>query len=215
MRMRRIPKGISLGFMRENLTTENKTLSYDLWVCEFLITQELFSQYMNNEKPSYFNHAANLPVEYVTWHDAAMFANALSRSENLPRAFEYKDGWFLCVSDYTNSKGYRLPTDEEHSFYAKDSYDVSQNGAMLDYSWNQQNSKGKTHPVGLKLPNKWGLYDTLGNVYEKTAEGSCLGGYFGSDLRYGGRSLSCMDKENISMNTRSRSVGFRLVMTKH
>ena len=39
-------------------------------------------------------------------------------------------------------------------------------------AWWENNSDGQTHPVGQKLPNAWGLYDTLGNVWEW-----CLGVY--------------------------------------
>ena len=31
-------------------------------------------------------------------------------------------------------------------------------------AWHWHNSGGRTHPVGEKMPNAFGLYDTLGNV---------------------------------------------------
>ena len=35
-----------------------------------------------------------------------------------------------------------------------------------DYAWYRDNSGGKTHKVGRKQPNGWGLYDMSGNVWE-------------------------------------------------
>jgi len=38
---------------------------------------------------------------------------------------------------------------------------------LNEYAWNQHNSDGHSHPVGLKKPNPFGLYDMYGNVCER------------------------------------------------
>jgi formylglycine-generating enzyme required for sulfatase activity len=39
-----------------------------------------------------------------------------------------------------------------------------------EFAWYRRNSEGKTHPVGQKLPNAWGIHDMLGNVLEWCGE---------------------------------------------
>ena len=39
-----------------------------------------------------------------------------------------------------------------------------------DYAWFKDNAGGKSHPVGQKKPNPWGLYDIYGNVNERISD---------------------------------------------
>jgi formylglycine-generating enzyme len=67
---------------------------------------------------------------------------------------------------YCKWAGGRLPTEAEWQHAALAGSSVDPYGPPDEVAWYQGNSDDKTHPVGQKKPNSWGLYDTLGNVWE-------------------------------------------------
>jgi len=61
---------------------------------------------------------------------------------------------------------YRLPSEAEWEYAARAGAADPARASLGDYAWFADNSDDESHPVGLKKPNAWGLYDMLGNVRE-------------------------------------------------
>ena len=97
--------------------------------------------------PSRFKGADN-PVESVSWNDAAAFCEKLSAGTGHAFRLPTEAEW-----EYACRAGISRPY-----FYVHD--------RCSRYAWNNLNSGGHTHPVGLKLPNAFGLNDMYGNVAE-------------------------------------------------
>ena len=69
----------------------------------------------------------------------------------------------------------RLPTEAEWEYAcragSKTEWFFGDDPTKLgDYAWYKDNDDKKAHPVGLKKPNPWGLYDMCGNVFERVAD---------------------------------------------
>ncbi|GBR77021.1 hypothetical protein NO2_1481 [Candidatus Termititenax persephonae] len=96
---------------------------------------------------------------------------------------------------------------------------------MNKYAWYSNNSSNKTHVVGQKEPNAYGLYDVLGNVWELGGEwgnsGICVGGAFDDNkYYYYGHYNYNESKEHpkgyiprLANKSRESNVGFRVVRT--
>ena len=134
------------------------------------VTQGEWQAVMGSNTSEFKNCGANCPVEQVNWDDAVGYANGLSRREGLPECYA---GSTLTGLD---CRGYRLPTEAEWEYAARAGTTAATYGNLGSVAWvstisfSNDKSKSTTHPVGQKLPNAWGLYDMLGNVWEWTGD---------------------------------------------
>ncbi|MDX1963033.1 MAG: SUMF1/EgtB/PvdO family nonheme iron enzyme [Pirellulales bacterium] len=162
MKLMPIPKGQlqmgSGGSSRFKEARHEVTITRDYYMGAFEVTQGQYLKLIGNN-PSHFQgyqvgDSSNHPVDQVSWEDAVEFCKKLSE---LPE-------------EKAAGRVYRLPTEAEweHACRAGSNAPFSFGGLELadDHGWFSSNSQGKTHPVGKKDPNAWGLHDMHGNVNE-------------------------------------------------
>ena len=197
-------------------------ISRGFWLGKYAVTQAQWKLVMGSNPSRFKEFGRDCPVERVTWNDVQVFVRKLNAR--------------------TGGRSYRLPTEAEWEYAARagtatDTYagDIGQargNDPVLnEIAWYYENSGGRTHQVGQKAPNAWGLYDMLGNLWEwvedwyrdypggavidpagadsgsaRVARGGSWGnfaGYCRSAYRYGG-----------SPGDRDDNFGFRLLREK-
>jgi sulfatase modifying factor 1 len=107
------------------------------WLGQTEVTQAAYVR-VTGGNPS-THQGDQLPVETLTWNNAA---------------------------DYCKAIGGRLPAESEWEYAARAGITWARYGTLDAVAWHPGNSGGMTHPVALKQPNAFGLYDMLGNVWE-------------------------------------------------
>lgn len=135
------------------------------------VTQALYKDVMGS-LPDQDKLDDSLPVVNVSWYDAVLFCNALSKIVGLDTVYSYKsvgDENFLedLKTDYS-VEGIRLPTEMEWEVAAHGGVYETANywgsAPAADYAYyGQDNGPSK---VAQLIPNQFGLYDMAGNVAE-------------------------------------------------
>jgi formylglycine-generating enzyme required for sulfatase activity len=133
------------------------------YLAKYPVTQEQYEALMG-ANPSAFSAAGNSkdnvsgletrrhPVESVSWEDAKACCAKLNEKDPRRRPF-------------------RLPTEAEWEYACragtKGPFVCGEDAKQLvDHAWFCDNAKQRTHPVGQKKPNAWGLHDMQGNVWQ-------------------------------------------------
>jgi formylglycine-generating enzyme required for sulfatase activity len=153
------------------------------WIGRTEVTQAAYMRVMNAD-PSFYK-GADLPADRIGWTDATAYCNRI---------------------------GMRLPTESEWEYAAYGGTTELPTETLASLAWYDPNSNDSTHPVATKLPNGYGLWDMLGNVWEwvqdagkESGEHILKGGSFynsARDVRVSGRLSAPLD-------LRHRDIGFR------
>lgn len=123
------------------------TISKGFWLGQYEVSQEEWTRVMGDD-PS--RDGGQLPVAEVSWNDAQKFLSKLSAD---------------------SSEAFRLPTEAEWEYACRAGtttmYEFGDDVSSLQaHGWYDRISGGKANVVGQKRPNRWGLHDMHGNVYE-------------------------------------------------
>jgi len=115
---------------------------------KYEVTQEQWFAVMDNNPSA--NRGRQLPVENVSWDEVQEFIAKLNQK---------------------TGRRYRLPSEAEWEYAARAGTTAewshgNDESKLVNYAWYNENSLARTHEVGQKLPNAFGLYDMHGNVLE-------------------------------------------------
>lgn len=155
---------IEPGVFQMGSTTEDEVFNDDempkhsviikdgFWMGDTPVTQQ-FYEAVTTENPSHFwgKEKGEHPVEKVDWHESSHFCKKVTEN------FGETNPWVA-----------KLPSEAQWEYVSRAG---STGGKYSDeplekLDWFNKNSKDSSQSVKGKLPNKWGLYDTLGNVFE-------------------------------------------------
>ena len=135
------------------------TLTSGFWMSDHEVTQDEY-QAIVGTNPSRFKGPSH-PVDQVSWLEAVDYCNKLTNRERNAGRIKAQ-------------QAYRLPTEAEWEYAARAGTTGARYGELNAIAWHYDNhlATPESQPVRQKLPNAWGLYDMIGNVFEWCADWS-------------------------------------------
>lgn len=125
---------------------QHKVILDSFYMGIYEITQKQYQEIMGKNPSN--NKGDNHPVEQVSWENAMEFCKKFSDKYKVTARLPTEAEWEYACRAGTTTKYYWGDTINN------------------DYGWFGKHFDDKTHPVGEKKPNAWGLYDMVGNVWE-------------------------------------------------
>ena len=122
--------------------------------------------YESHGRQSLETQGQKSPVERTQWTDAVRFCNKCSELDGLTPCYNLDD-----LGVQLRRQRLRLPTEAEWEYACRaggtGKYSFGDDETELpQYAWFKPHSQGKPRPLGQKLPNRWGLYEMHGNVWQ-------------------------------------------------
>ncbi len=136
---------------RNDETPHQVTLTRGFWIGQTEVTAQAFRHFTLATEAT----MPKAPDDNPDWKDESMPISNVSWSD---------------ASAYCTWTGGRLPTEAEWEFAARGGSDQLRYGAIEQIAWYKSNSVAHAHAVKTLVPNAYGLYDMLGNVWEWTAD---------------------------------------------
>ena len=190
--------------------TTDVRITRGFWLGKYEVTQAEWFAVMQTT-PSTHAGCGRCPVERVSWTDVQEYIRRLNAREG--------------------AGVYRLPTEAEWEYAARAGTTEDRYGTLGSVAWHVGNSTGGSQRVGGKTPNRWGLHDMLGNVFEwvqdwygqypggsvadpkgpgSGSERVCRGGSWRRDQRQ----ARAPNRGRGQPHVRNDNLGFRLVRTR-